>query len=61
MPDMHEVLDKLVGKRYYWSVDVSSYYWQIPIDDESKPRRNRQKHLQSMAARKTMQQGKAED
>jgi hypothetical protein len=37
MPDMHEVLDKLVGKRFYWSVDVSSYYWQIQIEDESKP------------------------
>jgi hypothetical protein len=37
MPDMQEVLDKLVGKKYYWSVDISSYYWQIAIDDESKP------------------------
>jgi len=37
MPDMHEVLDKLVGKRYYWSVDVSSYYWQIEMEEESKP------------------------
>lgn len=37
MPDMHEVLDNLVGKKYYWSVDISSYYWQIAIDDESKP------------------------
>ena len=37
MPDMHEVLDNLVGKKYYWSVDISSYYWQIAIEDESKP------------------------
>jgi hypothetical protein len=37
MPDMHDVLDKLVGKKYYWSVDVSSYYWQIEMTDESKP------------------------
>ena len=37
MPDMHEVLDQLVGKKYYWSVDVSSYYWQIEMEDESKP------------------------
>lgn len=37
MPDMHEVLDRLVGKKHYWSVDVSSYYWQIEMEDESKP------------------------
>ena len=37
MPDMQEVLDKLVGKKYYWSVDVSSYYWQIEMEEESKP------------------------
>jgi len=37
MPDMNEVLDKLVGKRFYWSVDVSSYYWQIEMDEESRP------------------------
>jgi hypothetical protein len=34
---MQEVLDRLVGKKYYWSVDVSSYYWQIEMEDESKP------------------------
>jgi transposase InsO family protein len=36
MQDMHETLDQLVGKRFYWSVDISSYYWQIELADESK-------------------------
>ncbi len=36
MQDMHETLDMLVGKRFYWSVDISSYYWQIELSDESK-------------------------
>ena len=36
MQDMHETLDALVGKRYYWSVDISSYYWQIELADEAK-------------------------
>ena len=36
MQDMHETLDNLVGKRYYWSVDISSYYWQIELDSEAK-------------------------
>jgi hypothetical protein len=36
MQDMHETLDALVGKRFYWSVDISSYYWQIELADEAK-------------------------
>ncbi len=36
MQDMHETLDNLVGKRYYWSVDISSYYWQIELETEAK-------------------------
>ena len=36
MQDMHETLDNLVGKRYYWSVDISSYYWQIELENESR-------------------------
>jgi hypothetical protein len=26
----------LVGKRYYWSVDISSYYWQIELEEGAK-------------------------
>ena len=36
MQDMHETLDALVGKRFYWSVDISSYYWQIELAEEAK-------------------------
>lgn len=35
MPDLHEVLDKLAGKKYYWSVDVSSFFNQIEVEPES--------------------------
>ena len=35
MQDLHMTLDELAGKRYYWSVDVSSYYHQIKLDDSS--------------------------
>ena len=35
MPDLHDVLDRLAGKRYYWSVDVSSFFNQIEVDDDS--------------------------
>lgn len=35
MQDLHMTLDELAGKLYYWSVDVSSYYHQIPLDEES--------------------------
>jgi hypothetical protein len=36
MQDMHETLDALVGKKFYWSVDISSYYWQIELAEEAK-------------------------
>jgi hypothetical protein len=36
MQDIHETLDSLVGKRYYWSVDISSYYWQIELEEGAK-------------------------
>jgi len=36
MQDMHETLDNLVGKKYYWSVDISSYYWQIELEADAK-------------------------
>jgi hypothetical protein len=35
MQDMHETLDELAGNKYYWSVDVSSYYHQISMEPES--------------------------
>ncbi|TEB19519.1 hypothetical protein C9890_0201 [Perkinsus sp. BL_2016] len=35
MPDLHDVLDRLAGKRFYWSVDVSSFFNQIEVDDDS--------------------------
>jgi hypothetical protein len=36
MPNLHEVLDQLAGKRYYWSVDVSSFFNQIEVEEESR-------------------------
>jgi hypothetical protein len=35
MQDMHQTLDELAGKKYYWSVDVSSYYHQISMEQDS--------------------------
>jgi hypothetical protein len=35
MPDLHDVLDRLAGKLYYWSVDVSSFFNQIEVEPES--------------------------
>jgi hypothetical protein len=35
MQDLHQTLDDLAGKKYYWSVDVSSYYHQIKLEEES--------------------------
>jgi hypothetical protein len=35
MPDLHDVLDRLAGKQYYWSVDVSSFFNQIEVEDDS--------------------------
>lgn len=35
MQDLHGTLDELAGKKYYWSVDVSSYYHQISLDNDS--------------------------
>jgi hypothetical protein len=36
MPNLHEVLDRLAGKKYYWSVDVSSFFNQIEVEEESR-------------------------
>ena len=36
MPNLHEVLDRLSGKKYYWSVDVSSFFNQIEVEEESR-------------------------
>ena len=35
MQDLHQTLDDLAGHKYYWSVDVSSYYHQIKLEEES--------------------------
>jgi hypothetical protein len=35
MQDLHQTLDELAGHKYYWSVDVSSYYHQIKLEEES--------------------------
>jgi hypothetical protein len=35
MQDLHQTLDELAGKKYYWSADVSSYYHQIKLEEES--------------------------
>lgn len=35
MPDLHDVLDRLAGKEFYWSVDVSSFFNQIEVEEES--------------------------
>ena len=35
MQDLHQTVDELAGKQYYWSVDVSSYYHQIRLEEES--------------------------
>jgi hypothetical protein len=35
MQDLHQTLDELAGKKYYWSVDVSSYYHQIRMEEDS--------------------------
>jgi len=35
MQDLHMTLDELAGKLYYWSVDVSSYYHQIRLEEDS--------------------------
>ena len=35
MQDLHQTIDDLAGKKYYWSVDVSSYYHQIKLEEES--------------------------
>ena len=35
MADLHQTLDGLVGHKFYWSVDVSSYYHQIRVEPES--------------------------
>ncbi len=36
MPNLHEVLDRLAGKKYYWSVDVSSFFNQIEVEEDSR-------------------------
>ena len=35
MADLHQTLDGLVGHKFYWSVDVSSYYHQIRVEEDS--------------------------
>jgi hypothetical protein len=35
MADLHQTLDGLVGHKFYWSVDVSSYYHQISVEADS--------------------------
>ena len=35
MPDLHDVLDRLAGKEFYWSVDVSSFFNQIEVEEDS--------------------------
>jgi hypothetical protein len=35
MQDLHGTLDALAGKKYYWSVDVSSYYHQMLLEEDS--------------------------
>lgn len=35
MADLHMTLDGLVGYKFYWSVDVSSYYHQIRMEEDS--------------------------
>jgi hypothetical protein len=36
MPNLQQVLDRLAGKKYYWSVDVSSFFNQIEVEVDSR-------------------------
>ena len=37
MPNPDSIFSKLTGKRYVTKIDLSKGYWQVPMEDESKP------------------------
>ncbi|XP_075926286.1 uncharacterized protein LOC142929264 [Petromyzon marinus] len=38
LPRMDESLDALAGARFFSTLDLLSGFWQLPLDDESKPK-----------------------
>jgi hypothetical protein len=36
MPDTQELLDQLAGARWFTSLDLSSAFWQLPLEEESR-------------------------
>ena len=36
MPDTQELLDQLSGGRWFSSIDLSSAFWQLPLEEESR-------------------------
>ena len=36
LPRICEMLDSLVGSAYYSTFDLTSGFWQVPMDEESK-------------------------
>ena len=37
MPNMEEVINILLGHKYFTKIDLSRGYWQVALTDESKP------------------------
>ena len=37
MPNPNSIFSKLTGKFYVTKIDLRKGYWQVPMDDESKP------------------------
>ena len=37
MPNPDSIFSKLTGKRYVTKIDLRKGYWQVPMEDESKP------------------------
>ena len=37
LPQINETLDSLQGSQWFSSLDLKSHYWQVKMDEESKP------------------------
>ena len=37
LPHIHETFDSLQGSQWFSSLDLESGYWQVEMDEESKP------------------------